>query len=294
MIDGLKTMLPLAWRNLWRNPRRTGITLIVVAVGLWSILFFNSFMIAWMQSSKDTTLQLLLGSGQIHAEGYMDDPSVETLMNPPDAALAAALDATEGANWTARIAVPGVVLSEYKTLPTTIMGVDPAAEQRISSIPGRIVEGRYLNDADDDSVVLGVNMVERLKTGLGRRVILMSQNTDGSMSEQSFDVVGVYDADKATEDFYVFTGLSASQKFLGLGDEIAQVIFTLPQKAPLEETVSSIANAAPDLDVRSWKELNLFLSTMDDYMGVFIYIWLGVVFLLMAIGIINTQLMAVF
>ncbi|MCP5084442.1 MAG: FtsX-like permease family protein, partial [Alphaproteobacteria bacterium] len=46
--------------------------------------------------------------------------------------------------------------------------------------------------------------------------------------------------------------------------------------------------------VRSWKELNLFLSTMDDYMGVFIYIWLGVVFLLMAIGIINTQLMAVF
>ena len=92
MIDTLKTMLPMTWRNLWRNPRRTGITLIVVAVGLWSILFFNAFMLAWMQSSKDTTLQLLIGSGQIHATGYMDDPSIDTLMAPPDAALTAALD----------------------------------------------------------------------------------------------------------------------------------------------------------------------------------------------------------
>lgn len=294
MIDALKTLLPLAWRNLWRNPRRTGITLIVVAVGLWSILFFNSFMLAWIQSSKDTTLQLLLGSGQIHAEGYMDDPSIESLMTPPGEDLAAVLNGPEVADWTVRIAVPGVILSEYKTLPANIMGVIPEAEQRISSIPGKLVEGRYLNNTDDDAVILGVNMVERLKTGLGRRIILMSQNTDETMSEQSFDVVGIFDADKGTEDLFVFTGLAASQKFLGLQDEVAQVVFTLPEEAPLDETVAKISSAAPGLDVRSWKDLNLFLATMDSYMGVFIYVWLGVVFALMAIGIINTQLMAVF
>lgn len=294
MIDTLRTMLPLSWRNLWRNPRRTGITFVVVAVGLWSILFFNSFMLAWMQSSKDTTLQLLLGSGQIHAVGYMDDPSIESLMKPPNTALAAALDGSEVVDWTTRIAVPGVVLSEYKTLPANIMGVNPEAEKRISSIPGRLVEGRYLTSTDDDAVVLGLNMVERLKSGLGRRVILMSQNTDGTMSEQSFDVVGIFDADKGTEDLFVFTGLAASQKFLGLEDEVAQVVFVLPEEAPLDETVAKITAAAPDLDVRSWKELNLFLATMDGYMGIFIYVWLGVVFALMAIGIINTQLMAVF
>ena len=294
MIDGLKTMLPLAWRNLWRNPRRTGITLIVVAIGLWSILFFNAFMIAWAQSSKETTLQLLLGSGQIHAEGYMDDPSIDALMNPPDQDLASALDAPAVADWTTRVVVPGVIQSEYKTLPTTIVGVDPTAEARISSIPGKIAEGRYLNGSDDDSVVLGLHMVERLKTGLGRRVILMSQNTEGGMSEQSFDVVGVYDADKATEDLYVFTGRAASQRFLGLGDEIAQIVFVLKEEMALEDTVSALAAAAPALDIRGWKDLNLFLASMDSYMGVFIHVWLGIVFALMAIGIVNTQLMAVF
>ncbi|MYF89879.1 MAG: FtsX-like permease family protein [Boseongicola sp. SB0676_bin_33] len=294
MIDGLKTMLPLAWRNLWRNRRRTGITLIVVAIGLWSILFFNAFMIAWAQSSKETTLQLLLGSGQIHAEGYMDDPSIDALMNPPDQDLASALDAPAVADWTTRVVVPGVIQSEYKTLPTTIVGVDPTAEARISSIPGKIAEGRYLNSSDDDSVVLGLHMVERLKTGLGRRVILMSQNTEGGMSEQSFDVVGVYDADKATEDLYVFTGRAASQRFLGLGDEIAQIVFVLKEEMALEDTVSALAAAAPALDIRGWKDLNLFLASMDSYMGVFIHVWLGIVFALMAIGIVNTQLMAVF
>ena len=294
MIDGLKTMLPLAWRNLWRNPRRTGITLIVVAIGLWSILFFNAFLIAWAQSSKETTLQLLLGSGQIHAEGYMDDPSIDTLMNPPDQDLASALDAPAVAEWTTRVVVPGVIQSEYKTLPTTIVGVDPTAEARISSIPGKIAEGRYLNGSDDDSVVLGLHMVERLKTGLGRRVILMSQNTEGGMSEQSFDVVGIYDADRATEGLYVFTGRAASQQFLGLESEIAQVVFVLKEEIALEDTVAALAAAAPALDVRGWRDLNLFLASMDSYMGVFIHVWLGIVFALMAIGIVNTQLMAVF
>ncbi|MYH57225.1 MAG: ABC transporter permease [Boseongicola sp. SB0675_bin_26] len=294
MIGGLKTMLPLAWRNLWRNPRRTGITLIVVAIGMWSVLFFNAFMIAWAQSSKETTLQLLLGSGQIHAEGYMDDPSIDALMHPPDQDLASALDAPAVADWTTRVVIPGVIQSEYKTLPTTIVGVDPKAEARISSIPGKIAEGRYLNSSDDDSVVLGLHMAERLKTGLGRRVILMSQNTEGGMSEQSFDVVGVYDADKATEDLYVFTGRAASQQFLGLEGEIAQVVFVLKEEIALEDTVAALAAAAPALDVRGWKDLNLFLASMDSYMGVFIHVWLGIVFALMAIGIVNTQLMAVF
>ncbi|PHQ97940.1 MAG: hypothetical protein COB40_02500 [Marinosulfonomonas sp.] len=294
MKGNLKTLTPLAWRNLWRNPRRTAITLIVVSVGLWSILFFNSFLNAWSQASKDATLNLLIGQGQIHAVGYLNDPNIDTLMPPPDAALTAALNVGAIEAWTTRLQVPGVVQSEYKTLPVNILGIDPKAEQRISSIPGKVVAGRYLTGLDDDGVVLGLNLVDRLNTGLGRRVILMSQSVDGTLSERSFDVVGLFDADKATEDFYAFTGLAAGQKFLGLGDEIAQVVFTIPDPEMLDPTVEKLTAAAPGLDVKSWKKLSLFLATTDSFMQNFIYIWLTVVFSLMAIGIVNTQLMAVF
>jgi len=294
MTNALRNLAPLAWRNIWRNPRRTVITLTVVSVGLWSILFFNSFLNAWSQSSEDTALGLLTGSGQIHAPGYMDDPTIETLFHPPDAALRKALNAPEIKDWTMRLAVPAVVQSEYKTLPVTFMGVDPDAERRLSTIPGKLIEGRYLQSAQDDSIILGRHLAERLKTGPGRRVIVMSLNTQGNLSEQSFDVVGLYDADQATEDFYVFSGLAAGQKFLGLKDEIAEIVVTLNDGVALAPAFAALQDAAPDLDVRTWKDLNLFLATTDAFMASIIYIWLGVVFSLMAIGIVNTQLMAVF
>jgi len=82
MMNNFKILRPLAWRNLWRNPRRTSITLIVVVVGLWSVLTFASLLAAWGSSSRDAALGLLIGQGQIHASGYMDDPNIENLMPP--------------------------------------------------------------------------------------------------------------------------------------------------------------------------------------------------------------------
>jgi ABC-type lipoprotein release transport system permease subunit len=294
MMGGLRTFGPLAWRNLWRNSRRTVITLIVVSVGLWSVLFFNSFLVAWSQASKDATLKLLIGQGQIHAQGYLDDPSIDALMPPPDARLRAVLDGPAIGAWAMRLQLPGVVVSEYKTMPFNILGVDPAAERRVSSIPGKIVKGRYLDGSDDAGVVLGLSLAQKLKTGVGRRVILMSQNTTGALSEQSFTVVGLFDADKATEDFYGFTGVKAARDFVGLKTKIAQIVFTIPDDKLLDPTIADLQAAAPGLDVRSWKKLSLFLATTDSFMQNFIYIWLTVVFSLMAIGIVNTQLMAVF
>jgi ABC-type lipoprotein release transport system permease subunit len=294
MIDTLRTFLALAWRNLWRNSRRTMITLVVVSVGLWSVLFFNAFLNAWTSSSKENALGMLIGSGQIHAESFLDDPRIEAVMGPPSTDLRAVLDGPAVADWTTRLTLPGVVQSEYKTLPVTLVGVDPQSELQISSIPGRVVEGRYLEGADDEGVVLGLHMAERLKTGLGRRVILMSQNTEGSLSEQSFHVVGLFDADQGTEDFFGFIGLATGQEFLGLDDEITQISLRLASEDALDPSFDQLRQVAPELDVRTWKDINIFLASTDGAMGIFIFVWLSVVFSLMAIGIVNTQLMAVF
>ena len=293
-MESLKLLAPLAWRNLWRNPRRTSITLIVVTIGLWSILALSSFMTAWMESSRDATLRLLIAQGQIHAAGYLDDPNIDHLMQRPDDRLEAALGVPAISNWVTRLELPAVAQSEYKTLPVTMLGVDPEAEHRISSVPGKVVEGRYLNDADDDGVIIGLNMAERLKTALGRRIILMMTDSEGWLEERSFDVVGIFDADVGFEDTYVFTGLNLMQGMAKLDGEISQIAFEVPNEEDLANVLDNLRAAAPEGDVREWRKLSLMLGAMDASMGITVYIWLGVMMVMVSIGIINTQLMAVF
>ena len=146
----------------------------------------------------------------------------------------------------------------------------------------------------DDGIVIGLDLAKRLKTGLGRRVIVMSTGSDGWLAERSFDIVGLYDADKGFEDTYIFTGLEVAQDMVGVGGQIAQIAFVVPQEKDLDAVIARLKAAAPDLDVRPWRQMSLMLAAMDSTMGGVIFIWLGVMMVLVSIGVINTQLMAVF
>ncbi len=293
-MGAFKLLGPLAWRNLWRNPRRTIITLIVVAVGLYSILVFAALLQAWSQSSRDTALNLITGSGQIHAKGFIDDPTVSRRMAPPDAELKAALANPAIDAWVTRVRVPAVVQSEYKTLPLTLYGVDPAGEKRISVIPQQIADGTYLSDASDPGIVLGRHLAGRLKTRVGKRVIIMAQAADGSLAQQAYQVMGLFAGNQAVEDAYAFTGIKTAETMLGIGNAISEISFHVPNEAQLNPVIASLQRAAPDCDVSSWKELSPLAAAVDSFMQAFVYIWLWVMFVFMAIGIVNTQLMAVF
>ncbi len=293
-MGALQLLGPLAWRNLWRNPRRTIISLIVVAVGLYSILVFAALLDGWAQSSRDTTLNLLTGSGQIHAEGFLDDPTVSRRMPPPTGALKAALANPAINGWVTRVRIPAVVQSEYKTLPLSLDGVDPAGERQISVIPQQIADGRYLADASDPGIVLGRHLADRLKTRVGKRVIIMAQAADGSLAQQAYQVVGLFAGNQTTEDAFAFTGLATAQTMVGIGSDISEIAFHVPDEAELAQVIASLRRAAPGRDVSSWTELSPLAAAVNDFMQAFIYIWLWVMFVFMAIGIVNTQLMAVF
>lgn len=290
----IRLLGPLAWRNLWRNPRRTIITLIVVAAGLYSILVFASVLQAWAQSSRDTALNLLTGSGQIHAVGYLDDPTVMHRMKPSGQDLEAALNTPPIDAWVGRVRVPAVVQSEYKSLPVTLLGVEPSRERTISVIPDQVADGHYLAEPSDSGIVLGKRLADHLKTRIGKRVIVMAQSSDGSLAQRAFPVVGIFAGNSDAENAYAFTGLQTAQAMLGVGNEISEISFHVTDNAQLNDTIAALQKAAPDLDVSPWTKLSPMAAAVDGFMQSFVYIWLWVMFVFMAIGIINTQLMAVF
>lgn len=293
-MQNISMLLPLAWRNLWRNPRRTFVTLAVVVVGLYSVLVLGALLDAWAESSRNVNLNLLTGHGQIHAKGYLDDPTIAQRMSPPDDTLVSALDKPDIVHWVTRVRVPAVIQSEYKTLPLTLLGVHPKEEARISTIPHQLAEGSYLADSDDAGIVLGRHLAERLKTRIGKRVVVMAQAEDGSLAERAYKVKGLFAGNQNAEDAYAFTGMATAQAMLNIDKDISEISFTVTDDAALGGIIERLRHAAPTLDIEPWQTLSPMTEAINILMHTMVYIWLSIMCAFMAIGIVNTQLMAVF
>lgn len=293
MTGAIRLLLPLSWRNLWRNPRRTVITVLVVSVGLWSILIFAVLLNAWSQSSRDTTVRLMTGEAELHARGYLYDPTAAHRMPMPSGKLAQILGSGLTAAWSPRVRVSAIVQSEYKTLPITLVGVLPTRERTVSDLPKDMVAGHYLSGANDQGIVLGQNLVRRLKTAIGRRVVIMAQDANGHLRERAFQVIGIYSASRPAEDEFTFTGIHVAQALVRVGHDVSEIALDARTRNTLPRLITDLKAAAPNLDIQSWETLAPLAYAVSTFFDAFILLWLWVMFALMAIGIVNSQLMAV-
>lgn len=290
----LALLLPLAWRNIWRHSRRTLILLSAIAVGVASMVLMTAILNAWSDSMLNSALITLTGDGQVHVPGYLDNPDVNRSFEPPDTVVKVLKNSPDVSAWAERVRVPAVIMSERASLPVTLVGIDPAAERGLSFIDGAVRKGRQLSGPEDRCIVLGHRLAERLQTGLGKRVVLMSKGAEGGMSELGYRVVGIYAASaRSTEMRYVFLGLHKAQSQLGLGREVSEISFMLRDRSVLPAFLGRLRRAAPGLEVKGWKDLIPFTRALLKMNDGFIQLWTVVMFIAMAFGLVNVLMMAV-
>ena len=288
-------LLTLAWRNLWRHRGRTAAILFALALGVWSMVSLAALSRGSMEQQLVKAILNLTGHIQIHAPRYRDDPVIEHRLSPPSPALTAALSRPEVTTWAMRVRVPAVVASERESAGVTLVGIDPARERGLSFIPDAVTEGRYLEAGDDAGILLGRKLAERLETGVGRRVVVMSQDINNSVADRGFRVVGIFDAEpQAAEESYVFVTLASARQMLKLGDNISEIALMTTDRDRLDGLLAALRAAAPDLDVQPWTVVEPLLVLTEKVVNVILIVWYVIVFTAMSFGLVNTLLMAVF
>jgi ABC-type lipoprotein release transport system permease subunit len=290
----LSLLFRLAWRNVLRNRRRTAVLISTIAFGLWAMLFFAAFIRGWSEDETRNAIDTLTGHLQIHAPGYLDDPSVDRSMPSPEGALHDLLTSSEVLAWDARVRCPAVVMSERESAGVTMVGIDPARENDLSFIGHAPSSGQPLKGPEDHGILLGRKLADRLDTELGKRVVLMSQDTQHAVVDHGFRVVGIFKADRgSTELAYVFLGRTTAQQMLGLADRVSEVSVRLRDVNRLDDFLSRARARAQDLDIQPWTELEPMTQAMVALGKSWIWIFYVVMYVAMAFGLINTLLMAV-
>lgn len=301
MAMPVRALTTLAWRNLWRNYRRTLIMLLAITVGVWAMIFMTALLRGMVDNMVRQGLQALPGHVQIHASAYLDDPSVNNSMPAADNYLLAVLNSDLVIGWSSRIKVPAMISSEQDNRGISLLGVDPVGELALGFDLDDIIEGRFLDGTDDGGIVIGRKLMERLETRIGKRVVVMSQDPDNTIADRGFRIVGVFKADlESREESIVYAGRDVIQTMLGVGSDVSEIAILGHDYRQPEFLVGKIANALVDdgqgtaLEALSWIEIDAYLSTMMQVMDGFVLVWMIVIFLALSFGLVNTLMMAVF
>jgi ABC-type lipoprotein release transport system permease subunit len=290
--------MQIAWRNIWRNPRRTAVILIAVVIGVWSMVFLGALMRGIIQGMIHNGINTLTGHIQIHQRRYPDDPSVDNSIDDPTAitpVLEQVLPA--GSHWATRVRVNAIASNARHNGSVTLVGIDPQSEKPLSFIGSAVTQGRYLKDEDTNAILVGRALAARFETRPGHKLILMTQDKTGRIASKAFRITGIFQAEmEATEKAYVFVNLRSAQQMLKMGKAISEIAVLLPSPEMTAPTVHTLETrlAGKPLAVRSWQQALPLLQAYLDLYDSFILIWFVVVFVAMGFGILNTTLMAVF
>ena len=289
-------IVSLAWRNIWRQPTRTWLSLIGMAFTSMLLVFVLSFQLGSYDTMKASMLQISDGFGQFQPEGYKDDPEMGKVIPDPDA-LIADLQAVEGLSGvTARGNGFGLLANDERTFAAAVMGIDPINEGRVTTLTGKVTTGRTLSADDTNAIVLGDGLARNLKVGLGDPVTMLGSGTDGSVAADVLMVVGIFKSGVPELDRQIAQIPIERFKETFLMDGAAHAILIRSLELPAVEKAEADLAALADkhgVVYLTWQELRPEVQQMinvDFYTAVMMYATLVVVVVFI---ILNTLYMSV-
>ncbi len=287
----------MALRNIWRNPRRTILTLSAIAFACLLLVFMLSFQFGCYEAMINTSVSISTGHLQIQARNYLKDRDIRQTIDDPSA-VAGLLDKTQGIGaWTFRSGGFALVSSEKRTAGVLVSAIDPDKERRVSTVASLVRKGAYLDQDRPFEALIGERLARNLGVAVGGELTILGQGRDGSVAASVLTVRGIFESGVEDMDRNVllmtlsdFDGIFAMDKTVHLA------VITVPSLASVGPVKKELSKklAGSDPAVYDWMEIlpGLYQSIqMDLASGFIMYLILIIV---VAFSILNTFLMSIF
>jgi putative ABC transport system permease protein len=286
----------MAFRNVFRQKRRSLLTALTMFGGFILTALAIGFTDGTFNGMINAFTRSRLGHIQIHPRGYQEHPSLnETIPNAAE--IGRIIDDTPGAAaWAPRVLSAGLVSVGERTQGARIIGLDPRLENRATGFGRKLVQGREFSGHPAREIILGAVLARNLRVSLGEEVVVVTQGADGSMADGKYVLIGLVETgDLASDRSTLYLEIDDARELLVLGDRVQEiVVIALSLKRVPDLTAELRRRLAPyNLDIQPWQQFArpFYLAMQAKLKGN--QVVLLVLFIVVAIGVLNTALMSV-
>ena len=290
----MKMLIKIASRNLWRNKKRSLIIISAVSIGLWAGTFLIAFYNGMIEQRINSAIGKEVSHIQLHHPKFRSDHYIRYFLPKSQEMLQTIKKDTLVKAATGRVIIKGMMASASGSSGITINGVEPKIENTITKLDSKIIEGKYFNPEKTNEIIISEKIRKKLKLQLHKKAILTFQDKEGNLAAEAFRVVSIYKTINGPYDeSNVFVRNTAVDSLAEIDNAFNEIAVLLKSNEDLDKSTEIFTQNFPNTEIKTWKEivpeLGLTISVGDQMTLIF----MGIILIALAFGIVNTMMMAV-
>lgn len=285
--------LKMAWRNIWRNKRRTFITMASIFFAVILAVIMRSANTGIYDHMVHNVVSFSSGYIQIHQKGYWNEQSIDNSFKEDQKLFHLLSNQKDIVEFVPRLESFALLSSGDKTKGVLVIGVVPDKENNITHLQEKIVEGSYIN-ANDDGVLLSEDLAAGLSLHAGDTIVLLSQGYHGASAAGKYFIKGIiHFGSPELNKRLVHMPIKLMQEMYGAENQMTSVSLMIEEGGNLEDIKKNLVSIVDTMqyEVLDWKHMMPELDQIIEGDKSGDYIVIGILYLVIAFGVFGTILM---
>lgn len=284
----------IASRNIWRSRKRSLIIIAAVSIGLWAGIFMMAFYNGMIEQRINSAITDELSHIQVHHPEFRKEYDIKYRLSEGRKIVETIRKDNKIKAVAGRVILKGMIASASGSSGITINGIMPEAEQVLTNLNGKIIKGNYFNSQKRNEIILSEKLSKKLKLNLNKKTILTFQDIDGNLASGAFRITAIYKTINGPyDDSNVFVKITDIDSLAGIPNAINEIAILLKSNTELEEIQKKLKHKFPKTEVKNWMEISPELGLTISVGDQMVFIFMGIILLALAFGIVNTMMMAV-